>query len=246
MPTYSDAIADGDFTQPQINKPAPKLKNKPQRPKEFWEAEPGEAGTEGWRDDPDDPTAAQLGSIANQNPDPTPPRATDPTSVQPQQSPVQSQPPVTITPEVPAPDIKPPTARVDNPKWTEYLTFVDAVTSDESKIASQFISRVAQLQGSGCSIERLLTAAVGISAEGGEFLEIVKKIAFQGKPYDEANREHLKIELGDVLWYVAQACMALDVSLDDVIARNIQKLAARYPDGHFDSYFSENRRIDDL
>ena len=246
MPTYSDAIADGDFTQPQINKPAPKLKNKPQRPKEFWEAEPGEAGTEGWRDDPDDPTAAQLGSIANQNPDPTPPRATDPTSVQPQQSPVQSQPPVTITPEVPAPDIKPPTARVDNPKWTEYLTFVDAVTSDESKIASQFISRVAQLQGSGCSIERLLTAAVGISAEGGEFLEIVKKIAFQGKPYDEANREHLKIELGDVLWYVAQACMALDVSLDDVIARNVQKLAARYPDGHFDSYFSENRRIDDL
>ena len=246
MPTYSDAIADGDFTQPQINKPAPKLKNKPQRPKEFWEAEPGEAGTEGWRDDPDDPTAAQLGSIANQNPDPTPPRATDPTSVQPQQSPVQSQPPVTITPEVPAPDIKPPTARVDNPKWTEYLTFVDAVTSDESKIASQFISRVAQLQGSGCSIERLLTAAVGISAEGGEFLEIVKKIAFQGKPYDEANREHLKIELGDVLWYVAQACMALDVSLDDVIAQNITKLAARYPEGHFDSYFSENRRIDDL
>ena len=176
MPTYSDAIADGDFTQPQINKPAPKLKNKPQRPKEFWEAEPGEAGTEGWRDDPDDPTAAQLGSIANQNPDPTPPRATDPTSVQPQQSPVQSQPPVTITPEVPAPDIKPPTARVDNPKWTEYLTFVDAVTSDESKIASQFISRVAQLQGSGCSIERLLTAAVGISAEGGEFLEIVRRL----------------------------------------------------------------------
>ena len=246
MPTYSDAIADGDFTQPQINKPAPKLKNKPQRPKEFCEAEPGEAGTEGWRDDPDDPTAAQLGSIANQNPDPTPPRATDPTSVQPQQSPVQSQPPVTITPEVPAPDIKPPTARVDNPKWTEYLTFVDAVTSDESKIASQFISRVAQLQGSGCSIERLLTAAVGISAEGGEFLEIVKKIAFQGKPYDEANREHLKIELGDVLWYVAQACMALDVSLDDVIARNIQKLSARYPDGAFNQYFSENRRIDDL
>ena len=91
-----------------------------------------------------------------------------------------------------------------------------------------------------------MTAAVGISAEGGEFTEIVKKIAFQGKPYDEANREHLIIELGDVLWYVAQACMALDVSLDDVIARNVQKLAARYPDGHFDSYFSENRRIDDL
>ena len=77
-------------------------------------------------------------------------------------------------------------------------------------------------------------------------MEIVKKIAFQGKEYDEANINHLKIELGDVLWYVAQACMALNVSLDDVIAQNITKLAARYPDGHFDSYFSENRRIDDL
>ena len=242
MPTYSDAIADGDFTQPQINRPAPKLKNKPQRPKEFWEAEPGEVGTEGWRDDPDDPTAAQLGSIANQNPDPTPPRATDPTSVQPQQSPVQSQPPVTITPEVPVP-VK---ARVDNPKWTEYTQFVDAVTSNESKNGAQFIARIAQLQGSGCNIERLLTAAVGISAEGGEFMEIVKKIAFQGKPYDEANINHLRVELGDVLWYVAQACIALDVSLDDVLAQNIQKLSARYPEGHFNSYFSENRRIDDI
>ena len=91
-----------------------------------------------------------------------------------------------------------------------------------------------------------MTAAVGLSAESGEFLEIVKKIAFQGKPYDAANINHLKVELGDVLWYVAQACMALDVSLDDVIAQNISKLAARYPEGHFNSYFSENRRIDDL
>ena len=241
MPTFSSAISDNDFTQPQ--KPQQQLKQKPKRPKEFWDVEPGDPGTEGWRDDPDYPEAPQLGSVANTNVNPTPPRATDPTSVQPQQAPEAARAAaqnLTITPDTPV------KSRVDNPKWTEYTTFVNSVTSDESKIASQFISRVAQLQGSGCSIERLLTAAVGISAEGGEFLEIVKKIAFQGKPYDEANREHLKIELGDVLWYVAQACMALDVSLDDVIARNIQKLAARYPDGHFDSYFSENRRIDDL
>ena len=254
MPTYSDAIADGDFTQPQINKPAPKLKNKPQRPKEFWEAEPGEAGTEGWRDDPDDPTAAQLGSIANQNPDPTPPRKTDATTVVPPANvgtnanvvvpPPQPVPTpqvtsnVTITPDLPT--------RSDNPKWTEYTNFVDAVTSNESKNGAQFIARVAQLQSSGCNIERLLTAAVGISAEGGEFMEIVKKIAFQGKPFDEANIRHLKIELGDVLWYVAQACIALDVSLDEVLGTNVQKLSARYPDGSFDSYFSEHRRIDDL
>ena len=239
MPTYSSAISDNDFTQPQ--KPTPQLK-RPNRPKEFWDAEPGDAGTEGWRDDPDNPTDAQLGSVANTNPNPTPPRATDPTTVQPQQAPQAAQQPVTITPETPAP-VK---ARVDNPKWLEYLRFVDAVTSDESKVSSQFIARTAQLQAEGCKLERLLTAAVGISAEGGEFLEIVKKITFQGKPYDEASINHLKIELGDVLWYVAQACMALDVSLDDVIAQNITKLAARYPEGHFDSYFSENRRIDDL
>ena len=239
MPTYSSAISDNDFTQPQ--KPTPQLK-RPNRPKEFWDAEPGDAGTEGWRDDPDNPTDAQLGSVANTNPNPTPPRATDPTTVQPQQAPQAVQPPVTITPDTPAP-VK---ARVDNPKWLEYLRFVDAVTSDESKVSSQFIARTAQLQAEGCKLERLLTAAVGISAEGGEFLEIVKKITFQGKPYDEASINHLKIELGDVLWYVAQACMALDVSLDDVIAQNITKLAARYPEGHFNSYFSENRRIDDL
>ena len=250
MPTFSDAISDNDFTTSQ--KPAPKLKQKPQRPREFWEVEPGDPGTEGWRDDPDDPTASQLGSIANTNPDPSPVRATDPTTVQPQTSPVGTNvnavaPPVptpqvtsnvTITPDLPA--------RKDNPKWTEYTNFVDAVTSDESKNGAQFISRIAQLQGSGCNIERLLTAAVGISAEGGEFMEIVKKIAFQGKPFDEANRQHLKIELGDVLWYVAQACIALDESLDEVIGTNIQKLSARYPDGSFSSYFSENRRIDDL
>ena len=239
MPTYSSAISDNDFTEPQ--KPTPELKQRPKRPREFWDVEPGDSGTEGWRDDPDDPTGAQLGSVANTNPNPTPPKVTDPTTVQPQ----AAQPPVTITPDTPAPPA-PVKARVDNPKWLEYLRFVDTVTSDESKIASQFIARTAQLQAEGCKIERLLTAAVGISAEGGEFLEIVKKIAFQGKPYDEASINHLKIELGDVLWYVAQACMALNVSLDDVIAQNITKLAARYPDGHFDSYFSENRRIDDL
>ena len=239
MPTYSSAISDNDFTEPQ--KPTPQLK-RPNRPREFWDVEPGDAGTEGWRDDPDDPTGSQLGSVANTNPNPTPPKATDPTTVQPQQAPPAARPPVTITPDTPAP-VK---ARVDNPKWLEYLRFVDAVTSDESKVSSQFIARTAQLQAEGCKLERLLTAAVGISAEGGEFLEIVKKITFQGKPYDEASINHLKIELGDVLWYVAQACMALDVSLDDVIAQNITKLAARYPEGHFDSYFSENRRIDDL
>ena len=242
MPMNSNAIADGDFTSNQQQKPTPQLK-RPNRPKEFWDVEPGDAGTEGWRDDPDNPTGSQLGSIANTNPNPTPPRKTDPTTVTQPQRQVQVQtgePPVVITKDSVT------KSRSDNPKWTEYTNFVNAVTSDESKIASQFIARTAQLQAQGCKLERLLTAAVGISAEGGEFLEIVKKITFQGKPYDEASINHLKVELGDVLWYVAQACIALDLSLDDVLAKNIEKLSARYPEGHFNSYFSENRRIDDL
>ena len=126
------------------------------------------------------------------------------------------------------------------------MKFTDAVTSNESKDTEAFIMRIRNLQTKGVSIERLLTAAIGINAEGGEFLEIVKKIAFQGKEFTAGEKEHLKVELGDVLWYVAQACIALDLSLDDVLARNISKLSARYPEGHFNSYFSENRRIDDI
>ena len=95
-------------------------------------------------------------------------------------------------------------------------------------------------------MHRLLTAAVGMSAEGGEFLEIVKKIIFQGKPYNEDNVRHLKIELGDILWYVAQACMALDISLDEITDMNIDKLSKRFPDGHFSEYYSENRKEGDL
>ena len=98
----------------------------------------------------------------------------------------------------------------------------------------------------GANIHRLLTAAVGISAEGGEFMEIVKKVIFQGKPYNEENIHHLKIELGDVLWYVAQACIALDISLDDLCDMNITKLEKRYPEGHFSEFYSENRKSGDL
>ena len=214
MTTYSDAIGNNDFTSVQKPHATPPKRLKK---KEFWDAEPGDAGTEGWSDNPNDPTGAQLGAN-DANVVVTPPDAT-------------RYPAATTTP---------------NPKWTEYLKFTDAVTSNESKDTEAFIMRIRDLQTKGVSIERLLTAAIGINAEGGEFLEIVKKIAFQGKEFTAGEKEHLKVELGDVLWYVAQACIALDLSLDDVLARNISKLSARYPEGHFNSYFSENRRIDDI
>ena len=130
--------------------------------------------------------------------------------------------------------------------FNKYLNFVDGVTSDPSKDYKSFIASLELLDKQGSNINRLTTAAVGISAEGGEFMEIVKKMVFQGKPWNDANREHLIIELGDVMWYVAQACMALGVSFDDVVERNVEKLKARYPGGEFDVHHSENRREGDL
>jgi NTP pyrophosphatase (non-canonical NTP hydrolase) len=127
----------------------------------------------------------------------------------------------------------------------KYLEFVDFVTSDASKNYDSFATRLAELNTNGANIERLLTAAVGINAEGGEFMEIVKKMIFQGKPFNEDNREHLIIELGDVLWYVAQACIALNISMDEVFHTNVAKLLKRYPEGVFDVFKSENRSEDD-
>ena len=129
--------------------------------------------------------------------------------------------------------------------FDKYALFVDGVTSDSSKDYQCFIESVSSLSAKGANIERLLTAAVGISAEGGEFMEIVKKMVFQGKPWDEHNRKHLIIELGDVMWYVMQACKALDVSIEEVVAGNVDKLKKRYPGGDFDVHYSENRKEGD-
>jgi len=129
--------------------------------------------------------------------------------------------------------------------FTKYTNFVNEVTSAPSKNYYDFAQRLAQLNNEELPIERLLTAAVGINAEGGEFMEIVKKIIFQGKPWNEDNHEHMVIELGDIMWYVAQACMALNVSMEEVLNKNITKLSKRYPEGTFDAYFSENRSADD-
>ena len=131
-------------------------------------------------------------------------------------------------------------------KFSRYEEFVDAVTSDASKDFVSLADRMVELDGEGANIERLLTAGVGINAEGGEFLEIIKKMIFQGKPWNEDNKEHLIIELGDLMWYAAQACMALGVSFDEVVATNVRKLEKRYPGGQFDVYYSENREEGDL
>ena len=129
--------------------------------------------------------------------------------------------------------------------FDKYSKFVDAVTSDESKDFLALSDRLVELDKKGANIERLVTAGVGLNAEAGEFLEIVKKMVFQGKPWNSDNREHLIIELGDVMWYVAQACMALDISFDDVVRGNVKKLEKRYPGGSFSVDKSENRKAGD-
>ena len=129
--------------------------------------------------------------------------------------------------------------------FKRYEEFVDAVTSDASKDFVALADRLGELDREGANIERLTTAGVGLAAESGEFLEIVKKMVFQGKPWNDDNREHLIIELGDVMWYVAQACMALDVPFDDVVRGNVKKLEKRYPGGSFSIDKSENRAAGD-
>ena len=127
----------------------------------------------------------------------------------------------------------------------DYTRFVDEVTSDASKDAQALSDSLDVIDNFGVSPERVLTAAIGISAEGGEFAEIVKKCIFQGKPMDDEAQYHMKRELGDIMWYIAQACIALSISLEDVLDTNIQKLEARYPDG-FEAFRSEHRKEGDI
>ena len=127
-----------------------------------------------------------------------------------------------------------------------YMEFVDKVTSNASKDYNALLARYEELKEEGCKIQRLDTAASGMSAEGGEFMEIVKKIKYQGKPWNEDTKDHLIKELGDVLWYAQNACAALDIRMDEVIYINTLKLAARYPKMKFDEYYSENRKPGDI
>lgn len=136
----------------------------------------------------------------------------------------------------------------------KYTTFVEAVTSKASNDLTTFIDRLDQLDanyedgkhGPDVNVPLLLTAAIGLGSEAGEFQEIVKKIFFQGKPLNEETAFHMKRELGDIIWYWINACRALHLDPNDVIAENVNKLQSRYPGGHFDPFYSENRKEGDL
>ena len=129
----------------------------------------------------------------------------------------------------------------------KYFDFVYQTTSTPSTDYNALKERIDGLVEEGSAdVPRLITAAFGLSAEAGEFTEIVKKILLQGKPYSEDNIFHMKRELGDIMWYLAQACMALDTTFDEVIEMNYEKLSSRFPEGTFDVYYSENRKEGDV
>ena len=124
-----------------------------------------------------------------------------------------------------------------------YTEFVSVVTSAESNDTEALINRMRELD-KDTNVALLATAAIGLASEGGEFNEIVKKMLFQGKPFNEDNRFHLMRELGDIIWYWTNACRALGYDPNEVVAENVRKLEARYPGGKFDAYYSENRKED--
>jgi NTP pyrophosphatase (non-canonical NTP hydrolase) len=137
-----------------------------------------------------------------------------------------------------------------------YSEFVGAVTSEPSKDLTTFMDRLDQLDGNfnfetdthgpDINVPLLITAALGLAAETGEFCEIPKKMLFQGKPLTEESLFHMKRELGDVMWYWVNACRALNLDPNDVIEENVNKLMSRYPGGTFNVHSSENRQQGDI
>ena len=139
-----------------------------------------------------------------------------------------------------------------------YTKFVETVTSPASNDLDVFtdtLDRIntnhevvdgAMTKGPDVNVSLLLTGALGMAAETGEFCEIPKKIFFQGKALNEEAVFHMKRELGDIMWYWINACRALNLDPNDVIAENVRKLESRYPGGTFDPYYSENRKPGDL
>ena len=129
----------------------------------------------------------------------------------------------------------------------EYADFVKSTTSAESLRTEVMMDRMFGLQRSNeeTQFSQLLTASIGMQAESGEFSEVIKKVIFQGKDWNEANRFHLKRELGDVLWYWVQGCMALGYTPEEVLEENIRKLSKRYPHG-FEILRSEKREVGDI
>ena len=130
--------------------------------------------------------------------------------------------------------------------FSTYTDFVTKVTSEPSIDLDALKKSFDEIeQNSGIKTPRLLTAALGLGSETGEFVEIVKKMYLQGKPASEDNIFHMKRELGDIMWYWVTACASLNLDPYEVISENQEKLAARYGE-KFEVQRSEIRKKGDL
>lgn len=103
---------------------------------------------------------------------------------------------------------------------TEYLTLTDRTCK-----------HLAEGQHIDTNMYDLLHATLGISGEAGELLDAVKKTFIYNKPLDVVNA---KEELGDLLWYIALACRTLNVTFEEIMQMNIDKLSKRYPEKYTD------------
>jgi NTP pyrophosphatase (non-canonical NTP hydrolase) len=144
---------------------------------------------------------------------------------------------------------------MSNIDLNKYKDFVEAVTSQPSNDLTTFMDRCDELDGNyigdgvhgpDINVPLLLTACLGLAAESGEFIEVPKKMFFQGKPLNDETVFHMKRELGDIMWYWINACRALNLDPNDVIDENVRKLESRYPGGSFDAHYSENRKEGDI
>ena len=105
--------------------------------------------------------------------------------------------------------------------FSTYSDFVTKVTSEPSLDIEALKSSLEDIESkSGIKVPRLLTAALGLGSETGEFVEIVKKMVLQGKPASEENIFHMKRELGDIMWYWTTACASLGLDPFEVINEN--------------------------
>lgn len=130
--------------------------------------------------------------------------------------------------------------------FSKYKEFVQALVSYPSKDIDAMVDNLKRLEAAGINGPSLLTAGIGLGSEGGEVQEIVKKLIFHSKPYNEDVKNHLTKELGDVMWYFALMCTVLGIDMDKILTENVSKLEARYPGGIFSAWHSENRKEGDI
>jgi len=130
---------------------------------------------------------------------------------------------------------------MSNDLLSTYKNFVNTLASDATRDSYIFLNRLKELESQGMEISKLDTAADGLCGEAGEVKDLLKKIKFHGKPWNEENKQKLVDETGDVAWYLMLLCIGLNIDFEKIINRNMEKLLSRYPEGKFSIQKSENR-----